>query len=487
MLHHYLVLHLVPGPADNTGPTISGYFPVSGAFSGVPAVLLAPSTLTNIVITFDERISGVPGGIISGQVIELINSGDVNTKLSGIITLGISGNVLTFDPVAELISGTAYRYSISGVFDVNGNVISQTNPARSGIPFRTATEADISPPICVITPSSGSVSISHGINIVATFNETLSGTHPDAAFTAIIAVDLSGTGNVAGATTTNSSGTVVTFNPTANLSGDRTYYVSVSGAQDLSLNRMAPISGHPFRVLDDIPPVVSGITPISGSVDVVADTNIVVTLSEAISGTAGGSLTADVIKLYKSGAGTSFFAGTRTLDSTRTIITFNPSSNLDPSEHYQVGVTGIVDVSGNAMVAGGRVSGHSFLTTGGPVIISTIPTSGTGISGLSGVALNSNLVITFNKQISGTANAIVSHAVTKLWLSHGTVFTPLAGVNTLNSDKTQLTFNPTSDLLDSRWYQFAISGVMDGTAADLVTLSYKQIHHVQVSHLDHLS
>ena len=453
------------GPADNAGPIISGVSP--GPYpnfpSGIHTVVSGVSTLTNITVIFNERLSGIPGGIISGQVISLVNSGSLGTNLSGVITLDQSGRILTFDPVAELISGTAYQIRISGVFDVNGNVISQTDPVRSGIAFRTWTEADTSPPIVnSITPISGSVGQAVNSNIVVTFNEVLSGTHPANPYTAIIGVDLSGTGAIAGTATTNAAGTVVTFDPTADLSGDRVYSVSVSGALDLASNRMAPVSGHTFRTIDNIAPIISGTVPLSGAVDVATNANIVITFSEAISGTANGSVTADVVRLYRSGTPGVTFAGARTLNSDRTILTFNPTSDLDQNEHYEFGVSGVRDVSGNVLAATATNSGIRFTTQGGPIITATNP-----VSGASGISLNSNIVVTFNKTLSGTPNGTVTAGVFRLWAS-ATSPVALGGVNTLNSDATQLTFNPNADLTSDTLYLFAVSGVVD-TNSNFIT------------------
>lgn len=449
------------GPADNAGPIISGLTP-NGAYPSLSGLLVNQavsgnvSTLINIAVTFNEKISGIPGGVVSGQCISLVNSGALGTNLSGVITLDQSGRVLIFDPVAELISGTAYQIRISGVMDVNGNVITQTDPSRSGIAFRTWVEADTSPPIVQsMTPLSGSVGQAVNSNIVVTFNETLSGTHPDGTFTSIISIDLSGTGAIAGATSTNNSGTVVTFNPTADLSGDRTYSVSVSGALDLASNRMTPISGHVFRTIDNIAPIISGTVPLSGAVDVATNANVVITFSEAISGTANGSVTADVVRLYRSGTPGVVFAGARTLDSTRTVLTFNPTSDLDQNEFYEFGVSGVRDVSGNLLASTATNSGIRFTTQGGPIITATNP-----VSGASGIALNSNIVVTFNKTLSGTANGTVAAGVFRLWASAAAPVA-LAGVNTLNSDATQLTFNPTADLTSDILYLFAVSGVVD--------------------------
>lgn len=447
------------GPADTAGPIISGITPagVYPPLSGVLVKVTGVSTLINIAVEFNERLSGIPGGVVSGQVISLVNSGVLGTNLSGVITLDASGRVLTFDPVAELISGTKYQIRVSGVMDVNGNIITQTDPARSGLAFETWVEADTSPPIVnSITPLSGSVGQAVASNIVVTFNEVLSGTHPANPYTAIIGVDLSGTGSVAGTATTNAAGTVVTFDPTNDLSGDRVYSVSVSGALDLASNRMTPVSGHTFRTIDNIAPIISGTSPLSGAVDIVTNTNIVVTFSEAISGTANGSVTADVLRLYKSGTPGVVFAGARTLNSDRTQLTFNPSADLDQNEYYEFGVSGVRDVSGNVLANTSTNSGIVFLTQGGPIITATNPSSGG-----TNVALNSNIVITFNKAISGTANGTVAASVVRLVSGTNLTMTALGGTNTLNSDRTQLTFNPTADFTSNVTYAFAVSGVKD--------------------------
>ena len=167
------------------------------------------------------------------------------------------------------------------------------------------------------------------------------------------------------------------------------------------------------------------------------------------------------IRFYKSGTAgvASPLAGTATLDSLsgRRIITFNPTADLTQNEHYQVSVSGLRDVSGNIMTT--QVTGHSFLSQGGPIITLTNPTSGA-----TNVALGSNVIITFNKAISGSPSpATFTATCIKLWVSSASpVF--LAGTHSLNSDSTQLTFNPTADLVANTMYQMAVTGVIDLTS-----------------------
>lgn len=576
-------------PADTQAPTISGIFVtqfISGNPSGVidinihnldtaggSANVTGVSIGTNVRVIFNEKISGLPGSQLSGAaVVSLVNSGAKNTLLSGISTLSVDQLTVSFDPDTNLSTGAWYEVRVSGVRDLSNNVISQSLPARSGVAFQTAALIDVTAPLVnSITPASGSVGNAIASNIVVNFSEEITGTAGTitGAMASGISVQRSGgAGSLAAAITLDAPLTSLTFNPSSDLSGDSTYFVSVSGILDRAGNELVPVSGHTFETIDNIPPVVSGITPASGTT-VAANTTIVVTFSEAISGTANGTIAAGVTRLYLSGTPATVTSGVNTLNATRTQLTLTPNANLTNDQHYQVGVSGVMDASGNTIAAGGRVSGHSFLisaavlptvtaitpasgtidvstdidpvvtfsealtgvagvsytaaitrlylsgtpasqvthtraldaprtsmtitpssplnqnehyqvgvsgavsaigntmgaagrvsghsfqTQQGPIILSTNPASGA-----SNVVLNSDIVVVFNKALSGTANGTVAAPVFRL-ATAAAPGTALGGTNTLNSDRTQLTFNPTADLLSNTAYVFAVSGVID--------------------------
>ena len=449
----------ITGPADTAGPIISGTFPTSGqqqVFVG-----------SNLTVTFNERLSGIPGGTVSHGVFSLVavsSNGVTSAELSGLLTLDTSGRTLTYNPEQDLSGNWDYEMRVSGLKDVNGNYITQVNPPRSGIRFKASTEADLQPPVInAITPLAATVGVAVNSPIIVTMSEAISGAagaiNPFMAGVQPIAVNLSGTGDIAGVIALNAAHTVLTFTPSANLSGDRNYYVSVSGLQDSNLNRMNPVSGHTFRTIDNISPIVSGITPTSGSVDVAQLTDIVVTFNEAITGVADTTnYAAKIIGLYVAGSPASTVAGTITFvpNTNKTQLTFNPDTQLVTNTSYQVSVSGVRDCSGNLMITASGTSGHHFSTQGGPIILSTNP-----VSGASQVALNSNIVITFNEALTGEAG--VNFVTTPIGVRVNGGGTPLAGVTTLNSDKKQLTFNPSADLAANTTYHISVSGVRDET------------------------
>ena len=477
--------------ADLTGPVISGIFVLQGA-SGFGqtielyekiAAVVAPSVGvsgifngTNIRIDFDEFLSGVPGAPISGAVISLVNSGALATQLPGFITLDANRKTLTFNPDVDLTNENWYQIRVSGVRDLNNNVLTQSFPQISGVPFRVWGEPDVVPPsVNFMSPFSGTVGNSVNIAVVVQFSEPISGTAGDTNFTPIVSLFLSGTGFIAGTTALDITSTTVTFTPNAALSGDRDYYTNVSGAYDLSNNQMnnnhIAVSGRIWRTVDNIPPVVSGINPISGFADFNVASDIVITFSEAISGTANGAMPSfSGVVLYLSGFPNTRVAGSCTLNNNRTQLSFNPTNVLTANEHYQVGMFGlgsnIRDVSGNQLTHPGtgalRTSGHSFKTQSGPIITATNPTSGA-----TNVGLNDDIIITFDRALSGvggTANAY-SGFVIQLLLSGQVASAHLSGTRTLNAARTQITYNPIAALTSDKIYVFAVSGVMDTNGA----------------------
>jgi len=89
------------------------------------------------------------------------------------------------------------------------------------------------------------------------------------------------------------------------------------------------------------PVALSSIVPADGADDVAVDANIVLTFNNKI--------VSEAITVIK--ADGTLVSGTKSWDSTRKIMTFTPTVNLDATSTYIVAVNGVVDIYGQALAA----------------------------------------------------------------------------------------------------------------------------------------
>src|SRR5262249_28656534 len=88
-----------------------------------------------------------------------------------------------------------------------------------------------SPVVTSITPANGTSNVSVGVSIVATFNKSL---YPTQDFSNVITVvpNVTGSQPVAGTTTIDSTGTILTFTPTAPLADSTSFTATAANARD---------------------------------------------------------------------------------------------------------------------------------------------------------------------------------------------------------------------------------------------------------------
>lgn len=99
--------------------------------------------------------------------------------------------------------------------------------------------------------------------------------------------------------------------------------------------------------LDSTPPSVSSVDPTDGAPAVVVSSNIVWTFNEAIQ---DASVNSSNFILMKASDGTTV-AGTLSIDSTKKIVTLNPTVDLTAATAYIAVATNVKDLAGNIMAA----------------------------------------------------------------------------------------------------------------------------------------
>lgn len=206
---------------------------------------------------------------------------------------------------------------------------------------------------------------------------------------------------------------------------------------------------------DTTPPTVSVRSPASGATNQEWNTNIVITMSEAIDPLTVDSTTVTL----KTSPGLVTVPATTSLDSgDPTKIIIDPTSNLSASSTYQVVVTtGVSDIQENFVASNDT---WTFSTkaapppadTTAPTLVSNTPTSGS-----TGVTISNAITATFSEALLSTS--VTTSTVQVLLASNSQALTGTAV--SLSSDSKTITINGAS-LSYSTSYIFRLTGGSSG-------------------------
>ncbi|MDC0195022.1 Ig-like domain-containing protein [Alphaproteobacteria bacterium] len=261
------------------------------------------------------------------------------------------------------------------------------------------------------------------------------------------------------------SSAAVTFNPTSDLTANTEYYVLLaSTALDDSVgNSFAGISSTTawsFTTLDNINPTLTSASPADNATSVAIDSDIVLTFSEAVDGESGN---VTIIKTSDSSTAATMACGSVSGGGTST-LTFNPSSDLSYSTAYHVLIpaTCVDDAASNSFAGISSATVLNFTTAAAD---STAPTlsSSSPADNATGVAVDSNIVLTFSESVDAESGNIV------IYNSGGTAVETIAvtDAEVSGSGSNTITINPSSDLQNGTSYyvQIAATG-FDDTASN---------------------
>jgi methionine-rich copper-binding protein CopC len=440
--------------ADTTAPTVTSFSPSDGTTD----VALG----SNIVLTFNEAIKRGTGTIYlcsdsaTGTVIESFNAANSNR-------LSISGTTLTIDPTNNLANNTHYYLTFASgtIKDVAGNSYAGT----SSYDFTTVPDTT-APTVSTFTPRDGATGIAVGNNIILTFSEAIQrGTGM------IYLRSGSETGTViesfdaASSNRLSISGSTLTIDPSSDLANNTHYFITFASAtvKDLAGNNYAGTSSYDFTTIaDTVAPIVALFSPSDGTTSVALGSNIVLTFNEAIQRGTGtiylrsGSATGTVIESY-------LVTNSSNLSINGNTLTLNPSNDLANNSHYYVTFTSgtIKDLAGNSYAG---TSSYDFTTpdTLAPTVTTFSPSDGT-----TGVAVASNIVLTFSEAIQRGTGTIYLRSDS----ATGTIIESFdaATSNCLSISSTKLTINPTNNLANNTHYYLTFGS---GTTKDLAGNNY---------------
>ena len=430
-------------PLDTTAPTISSRVPANNAMN--------VNIGANVVLTYNEAVQKGSGSITLSSPF-----GNISVPVSNSL-VSISGNVVTIDPMVDLLAGTAYTLSFpAGVFqDLAGN-----NAGSLTLNFSTAAALDTTPPtIASSVPANGATGVAVGANIVLTYSEAVqkgSGS---------ITLQRSGGGMVTipvSSAQVSVSGSVVTINPTADLLAGTVYTLSFSAGvfQDLAGNNAGSLtrSFTTAVALDSTPPTINSSVPaIGGGGTINSPDNIILTYNEPVQ-KGSGNITIGAITIPVSSAQVSISGA---------VVTINPSADLLTGTSYTLSFSAGVfqDLAGNN--AGSltlNFSTAAALDTTPPTIASSVPANGA-----TGVAVGANIVLTYSEAVQkGSGSMTISSAGGMVTISVSSALVSVSGA--------VVTINPTADLLDGTAYTLSFpAGVFQdlaGNNAGSLTLNF---------------
>jgi YD repeat-containing protein len=427
---------------ENAAPRLVGSSPANGA-TNIP-------TNSVIVLEFSE-----PMNFISALGAIQVSAG--GQPVAGSFALSDADRRITFTPAAVLVANTTYTVTLNtALTDMADHSLS--NPGSFS--FQTGGAADNSTPaVAATSPVSGSVSVPVNTAVQIQFSKPIDPLTVTSSTLQVI--PSSGITPIAGAVTVSADATSATFTPSAPLLFETSYTLIASGISDLQANSL-PLFTATFTTgvaTQTSGPVVVQISPQNGEANIPINSQVVVRLSEAVE---PASVRNNAIALTAGGVTVS---GSVSVSSDGLRLIFKPTNLLTVSTTYSVSVNGFSDVAGNPVTP----FTSSFTTSSSsqlditPQVLSVSPANG-----VTGIPVNTQVVLTFNELIDVTSVNASTVQVQAAGLA-GSV----TGTYTVNG--AVVTFTPLSPLPASTLIQVTVSGVTDvsgATAPPLFTSSF---------------
>ena len=268
----------------------------------------------------------------------------------------------------------------------------------------------LNPAVTLFTPRDNATQVAPNANLVMAFGE------PIQKGAGAVFVKRSSDGSTVetipvGSAQVTVSGATATIDPAALLLESTDYYVEVSAGafRDLAGNDFAGINGGAtwnFTTGDLTPPALVSLSPADDAAGVAGDTNLVLIFNEAVRPGSGqitikrssDGLTLETISV----PGSQFAVSGMT-------VTIDPTVALADNTSYFVEVSSgaIEDLAGNAFAGISGDSAWNFTTADlPPAVLALSPPDGAA-----GVALEANLVITFDQPIrKGTGDIVIKRS-----------------------------------------------------------------------------
>ena len=412
---------------------------------------------------------------------------------SGTVTFDNDSNVFSGGTGANndfnnvILSGTAgsqsddmkvngdFTISSSGTWSTNCNTltVSGTQNAGSGTIANSLT-----PDVSEFIPTHGSSAHAAGDNIVIKFNTGLRKASDDSDLTNsnidahITLKDSNSSGsNIGFDATIDASDQVVTINPDADFNSSQVVHVAVTNnTLENACNTALPAHSATFTVADTEGPTLSSSNPTDGATTMGVNSNIVLTFNEAVSVASGKNIT---IHSGSTEIESIDVTGSKVTGSGSTEITINPDTTLDEKTDYYIKIESgsFEDNSGNPYAGIINNTDLNFTTVDTTAPVVTITPS----NGQTGIGMSTNITIEFDEAIRKasddteiTDSSVSSHIILKETNSSGSDITYDA---TINTDKTLITINPSSDFSSGQTIYVAIEAEVEDASDNAISLT----------------
>ena len=451
--------------ADSCAPTIT--FSPSDSQTGV-------ASDTNITLTFDEATRNTDDTALTDSNIDsLITLKDTNASGSDIAFDAIIDSdkkIITINPDNDFSSNQTIYVAIGAtVEDSSDNAIS-----ASSITFTSTTSE--SAPTITFSPSNNSTSISVDSNITITFskairhlnNSKLTDDNIDSLIT-LRDTDANGTRILFNATI-NTVKKIITINPTNDFDSVQTIYIAIGESVEDSFDNAITATSSTFISADTTAPTFV-FNPDDLSTEIAVSANITITFNEAIRNTNDSALTNSnvdsLITLKDSNSSGDDINFDATIDSDKKIITINPDSNFSSEQTIYLAISdGIEDSSDNAITA----ASISFIAADSdPPDLTFTP-----LNSATGIAINSDINISFNEAIRNTDDTAVtdSNVDSLITLKDTNASGADIAFEAIIDDKKQLiTIIPNSDFSSEQTIYVAIGATVEDAANNAITAS----------------
>jgi len=415
---------------DTTSPQVIGTTPLANA-SGVPVN-------TAVALVLDEPIDPSSVSLATFRVRENTNF----TDLAGSTDVSADGKTLHFIPAAPFPAGRGLTVfaSFQGIEDLGGNALS-----GGTFSFTAALQADATPPVVLgVGPRDGVSAVPRNGRVAIRFDEPISSSSAAGA-------NLVGpSGPLAVKRTFSDGNRLLTLTPTAPLAAGTSYDAMLLGLTDLAGNSL-PAFAFGFSTgggFDLSRPLVSFNEPVNGATGVSTTIHPGLRFTERVN---PATVTATTFRVLHAGTFAAV-AGATSVSADGLSATFTPTLPLLGGTTYRIDATTseITDLTGQTL----QPFASTFTTAAGadsdaPTILSVSPQAGS-----TGVAVNARISVKVSEPVNalsvGTDAIVVS-----------TVSGPVAGLVSLSTDRTILTWTAAAPLSPSTLYTATASGFTD--------------------------
>ncbi|HKD79475.1 MAG TPA: Ig-like domain-containing protein, partial [Candidatus Angelobacter sp.] len=376
---------------------------------------------------------------VNANSIQLTGGG--TTAVADSISFSNNNQSVVLVPHAPMPDNTLMTLTIAGVTDVAGNAV-----ATGSTTFTTGTGPDlVAPAVINENPFNGAGNVPVNTPIMVETSEPIDPGTVNSS-TLLVQDDVTFQG-VAGNYSVSTDGRTINFLPNVPLPVSRTFSVffNFRGITDVSGNVLgcAILCDYSFTTgttTDVAAPTVVGVSPANGLTGVPINAQVLIQFSEPID-----DLTLNQITLTGGGP-VNVISRLSNANQTLTLVPVVP---LNPNTTYTISVSGVLDLSGNALTA---PSTTTFTTGTGADIVPAAVTLTSPVNGATGVLTTATIQVQFSKRVDPLTVNSVDFEVLPQGAS-----VPIPGTISVSADGLTTTFTPSSPLNPSAGYFINVS------------------------------